>query len=44
MNQPDTTKLVHAAGVFTLTRPMTSDGVERIRAILPQSLALNDAH
>jgi hypothetical protein len=40
MNQPNTTKLVHAAGVFTLTRPMTSYGVERIRAIL----ALNEAH
>jgi len=44
MNQPNTTKLVHALGVYTLTRPMTSYGVERIRAILPQILALNDAH
>ena len=44
MNHPNTTKLVHALGVYTLTRPMTSYGVERIRAILPQILALNDAH
>jgi hypothetical protein len=44
MNKPDTNKLVHASGVYTLTRPMTAYGVERIRAILPQILALNEAH
>lgn len=41
---PTTTQIVHPLGVFTLRRPMRAYGAERIAAILPQLIALNDAY
>ncbi len=41
---PTTTQIVHPLGVFTLRRPMRAYGAERIAAILPQLIALNEAY